>query len=115
LNAPEECLKCVVQTAQGLLHRRKVQPSGVLIKLANCLQLVRLMSIGNTLASLFPGQATFSQGIIVQPAMNRQDARQCLPLGGVGVKAVAVREQHLVTALLFVKITLNLTIQLVAR
>ena len=71
LDAPKERLEGFVQAAQGLLDRRVVEPGCILVKGAQLLELLGLVTIVETDPALLPRFAALLQGRIVKLAMDR--------------------------------------------
>ena len=99
LHAPEECLEGFIQAAQGLLDRRIVEPGGILVKLAQFLELVGLVIVVEADATFLPRHTPFLESRIVKLAMNLPHAIKRLTLRVIRVETKFVAQQHLLTRL----------------
>ena len=90
LDAAEESLKRLVQSAQGLLERGEVAPGDVVVEGTDLLELVGLTNVADAEGAALPGLSALLEGSVVHLAMNLQDAVECLTLAAIWVQAELV-------------------------
>ena len=100
LDTAKERLEGFIQTAQGLLDRRVIEPRGIFVKLTQLLELVGLVGVVETNLALLPRLATLLQGGVVKLAVNLQNAVHRLALLVIRVESELVTQQHLLARLL---------------
>ena len=86
----KESAKGFIETTQGLLDRRKVEPSSILIKLAQFFELRGLIGIINRNPAMFPSTLSLLQGGVIKLSVNLKNAVQRFGLGLIRIKAVLV-------------------------
>jgi len=94
LHSSKECIKGFIQPAQSLLEGGIVSPGCIAVEGPDLLQLVGLVVIADADATFSPGFPSFLKSVVVDLAVNLQDAVEILALLIIGVEAIFVAKKH---------------------
>jgi hypothetical protein len=93
----EERLKRFIEAPERLLYRRVIEPGNVLVKAADLLELIGLVSVADAHTATLPRLFSFLKGGVVELAVGLQNAVQRPPLLRIGVKPVLEAADHLIS------------------